>query len=67
MPGKVILGAQWGDEGKGKFIDIAVRFNGNVFYSAGKTGDIADKRNDIIVPVLIYLSHGKIFRSNKGD
>ncbi|MDO4269810.1 MAG: adenylosuccinate synthase [Eubacteriales bacterium] len=22
MPGKVILGAQWGDEGKGKFIDI---------------------------------------------
>ncbi len=26
MPGKVILGAQWGDEGKGKFIDI---FAGN--------------------------------------
>ena len=22
MPGKVIIGAQWGDEGKGKFIDI---------------------------------------------
>ena len=22
MPGKVILGAQWGDEGTGKFIDI---------------------------------------------
>lgn len=22
MPGKVVLGAQWGDEGKGKFIDI---------------------------------------------
>ncbi|MEG2857867.1 MAG: adenylosuccinate synthetase, partial [Clostridia bacterium] len=22
MSGKVILGAQWGDEGKGKFIDI---------------------------------------------
>lgn len=22
MPGKIILGAQWGDEGKGKFIDI---------------------------------------------
>ncbi|MDP4109690.1 MAG: adenylosuccinate synthase [Bacillota bacterium] len=22
MPGKVIMGAQWGDEGKGKFIDI---------------------------------------------
>lgn len=25
MPGKVILGAQWGDEGKGKFIDIFAR------------------------------------------
>ena len=24
MSGKVILGAQWGDEGKGKFIDIFV-------------------------------------------
>ena len=23
MPGKVILGAQWGDEGKGKFIDMS--------------------------------------------
>lgn len=22
MPGKIVLGAQWGDEGKGKFIDI---------------------------------------------
>ena len=23
MPGKIVLGAQWGDEGKGKYIDIA--------------------------------------------
>ena len=22
MPGKIVLGAQWGDEGKGKYIDI---------------------------------------------
>ena len=22
MPGKIILGAQWGDEGKGKYIDV---------------------------------------------
>ena len=42
MPGKVILGAQWGDEGKGKFVDLlaqeidyVVRFQGGA--NAGHT------------------------------
>ena len=42
MPGKVILGAQWGDEGKGKIVDwlseqadIVVRFQGG--HNAGHT------------------------------
>ena len=35
MSGKVILGAQWGDEGKGKFIDIFAAKADSVVRSQG--------------------------------
>ena len=38
MPGKVILGAQWGDEGKGKFIDIFAGKADLVVRSQGEIG-----------------------------
>ena len=49
MPGKIVLGAQWGDEGKGKYIDIfasqadlVVRSQGG--NNAGHTVVVGDKQ-----------------------
>ena len=49
MPGKIILGAQWGDEGKGKYIDVfaekadmVVRSQGG--NNAGHTVVVDDKK-----------------------
>ena len=49
MPGKIVLGAQWGDEGKGKYIDIfasqadmVVRSQGG--NNAGHTVVVGDKK-----------------------
>lgn len=48
MPGTVVLGTQWGDEGKGKIIDfcaekaeVVVRFNGGA--NAGHTVKVGDE------------------------
>ena len=48
MPGKVILGAQWGDEGKGKFIDIFAGKADLVVRSQG--GNNADNERDRQLP-----------------
>lgn len=64
MPATVVLGAQWGDEGKGKIIDalaedadIIVRFNGGA--NAGHTIVIQDKT------YAIHLLPSGIFRAGK--
>lgn len=64
MPATVVLGAQWGDEGKGKIIDslaedadVVVRFQGGA--NAGHTIVIADKTYPI------HLLPSGIFRKNK--
>lgn len=64
MPAIVVLGAQWGDEGKGKIIDslaseadIVVRFNGGA--NAGHTIVIGDKTYPI------HLLPSGIFREGK--
>lgn len=64
MPVNVVLGAQWGDEGKGKVVDalaedadVIVRFNGGA--NAGHTIVIKDK----IYP--IHLLPSGIFRPGK--
>lgn len=64
MPARVVLGAQWGDEDKGKIIDaiaanmdVIVRFNGGA--NAGHTIVIGDK----IYP--IHLLPSGIFREGK--
>ena len=35
MPAKIVIGAQWGDEGKGKIIDILARRSDVVVRSSG--------------------------------
>lgn len=64
MPATVVLGAQWGDEGKGKVVDalaeradVIVRFNGGA--NAGHTIVIGDKTYPI------HLLPSGIFREGK--
>ena len=74
MPGKVILGAQWGDEGKGKIVDWlteqasgVVRFNGG--HNAGHTLVINGKKTILrLIPSGImhatstcYIGNGVVF------
>ena len=63
MPCTVLVGAQWGDEGKGKIIDVltetvdmVVRYQGG--NNAGHTVEIADER------YVLHLVPSGIFREN---
>ncbi len=63
MPADILIGTQWGDEGKGKLIDVltrdvdmVVRFQGG--NNAGHTVEIGDKR------YVLHLVPSGIFRPN---
>ena len=58
----VILGAQWGDEGKGKIVDLltdqatlVVRFQGG--HNAGHTLVIDGNKTALHLCPLVYLGH----------
>ena len=53
MSGKIILGAQWGDEGKGKFIDIFASQAESVVRSQGGN----DAGRTVIVKDEVYKLH----------
>ena len=61
MPGKVILGAQWGDEGKGKITDlIASKYDYVVRYQGGNNAGhtvINDKGKFVLnlLPSAMYI------------
>ena len=70
MPNIVLVGAQWGDEGKGKVIDmltertdIAVRFQGG--NNAGHTVVETDKGSTAIDGTLFTRSDPRIVRINE--
>ena len=62
MPGLVIVGAQWGDEGKGKVVDLlaergdaVIRFQGG--NNAGHTIVLGDEVYKLhLIPCLLYTS-----------
>ena len=64
MPVQVIVGAQWGDEGKGKIVDmlsehvdIVARYQGGA--NAGHTVCIGDKEYVLhLIPSGIFLENG---------
>ena len=63
MPATVLVGTQWGDEGKGKIIDVltkdtdvVVRYQGG--NNAGHTVEIGDKK---------YVNPTKILNSISND
>ena len=65
MPGTVVVGVQWGDEGKGKFVDIlahdadiVVRFQGG--NNAGHTLVVGDERTVLHLIPSGVLNAGKI-------
>ena len=83
MPNIVIAGAQWGDEGKGKIVDllcekvqVVARYNGG--HNAGHTVLIGDQKyvlhlvpSGILRPgIICVLGHGMVIdprRPEEGD
>ena len=66
MPSTVLVGAQWGDEGKGKICDlVAGDFDAVVRYSGGNNAGHTIVVNGKKYPVFTARHH--VFRPRVGD